>query len=147
MLLLVLILIAMIALHVFTHINYRRWWRDVYMVEPLFAEMDLPSPPDSSGLAPWLIGSLGIAVLSFLTGLFGPPGGMGGPNRCGVVLLLVSLSLSFLWLVVVLVAGIVLRRRAFWLLVGAPGALCWPTILVLVLIAISECHPGCLPAD
>jgi hypothetical protein len=146
MLLLVLILVAMIALHVFTHIDYRRWWRDVYMVEPSLDEMDPPSPV-SSALAPWLVGSLGIAILSFLTGLFGPPGGMGGPNRYAVVLLLVSLSLSVLWLVVVLVAGIVLRRRACWLLIGAPGALCWPTILVLVLIAISECRPGCLPAD
>jgi hypothetical protein len=144
MLLLLLILIAMIALHVYTHIDYRRWWRDAYMVEPSFGA---PSPPVGFPLAPWLVGSLGIAISSFVTGLFGPPGGMGGPSRYAAVLLLVSLSLSVLWLVVVLVAGIILRRRALWLLIGAPGALCWPTILVLVLVAISECRPSCLPAD
>jgi hypothetical protein len=114
------------------------------MVEPSFGA---PSPSVGSPLAPWLVGSLGIAILSFLTGLFGPPGGMGGPSQYAAVLLLVSLSLSVVWLVVVLVAGIILRRRALWLLIGAPGALCWPTILVLVLVAISECRPGCLPAD
>lgn len=143
MLLLVLILIAVVALHVFTHIDYPGWWRAAYTIEPSF---DRLRPPDRSALAPWLIGSLGIATLSFLTGLFGPLG-MGSPNRYVVVLLLVSLSLSFLWLVVVFVAGIILRRRAFWLLIGAPGALCWPTIFVLVLVAVSTCRPGCLPAD
>jgi len=146
MLLLVLILIAVIALHVFTHLDYRRWWGAVYMVEPSLDEMSLPRAGSSSALAPWLIGSFGIAILSFLTGLFGPLG-MGGPNRYVTVLLLVSMSLSLLWVVFVVVAGIVLRRRAVWLLIGAPGALCWPTIFVLVLVAISECPPGCLPAE
>jgi hypothetical protein len=147
MLLLVLILFAVIALHVFAHVDYGRWWRDVYMVEQPVHEMNGRGPPRGSALAPWLIGSLGIAFLSFLTGLFGPLGGVGGANRHVTILLLASLSLSFLWLVVVLVAGMILRRRVFWLLIGAPGALCWPVILVLVLVAISECHPGCLPGD
>src|SRR5215813_1405856 len=146
MLLLGLILIALIALHVFVHVDYRRWWRDAYMVEAPFDDTAPPSRADSAALAPWLIGSLGIAIFSFLTGLFGPLG-MGGPNRYVTVLLLGSLSLSVLWLVVLVIAGIVLRRRAFWLLIGAPGALCWPTIFVLLLIAISGCRPGCLPTD
>jgi len=145
MLLLVLSLIAVIVLLVFAHVDYRRWWRDAYMVEPSFEEVDRPGPRDSTTLAPWLIGSLGIAILSFLTGLFGPLGGVGGPNRHVTMLLVVSLSLSFLWVVVVVVASAFLRRRVFWLLIGAPGALCWPAIFVLVLIAISECRPGCLP--
>jgi len=46
------------------------------------------------------------------------------------ILLLASLLLSFLWLVVVLVASMILRRRVFWLLIGAPGALCWPVIFL-----------------
>jgi hypothetical protein len=110
---------------------------------------DLPisDHPHRLALAPWLTTSLGIALLSFLTGLFGPLGA-GDPNSYVTVLLLVSLSLSFLWVVVVVVASIRLRRRALWLLIGAPGALCWPIILALVIVAISGCdarQPGCLP--
>jgi len=104
--------------------------------------------PRRFALAPWLTTSLGIALLSFLSGLFGPLGGVGNPSRYVTVLLLASLSLSFLWVLVVVAASIKLRWRALWLLVGAPGALCWPVILVLVLIAISGCdarHPDCLP--
>jgi hypothetical protein len=60
---------------------------------------DLPTSdhPRRFALAPWLTTSLGIALSSFLTGLFGPLGGMGNPSRYVTVLLLVSLSLSFLW--------------------------------------------------
>ena len=144
MLLLLLILAAMIALCVFACVDYRRWWRDAYMVEPSSDEMAPRKSPNSTALAPWLIGSLGIAILSFLTGLFGP-GGVAGPNRYVTVLLLASLALSLLWVVVVVAALVILRWRACWLLIGAVGALCWPTVFVLLLVAISQCQPGCLP--
>jgi hypothetical protein len=146
-LLLVVILIAVIALHVFAHVDSGRWWRDAYMIEQPVHRTNPPGPARGGTLAPWLVASVGIAVLSFITGLFGPLGGVGDPNRYVTILLFVSLSLSFLWLIVVVVASIILRRRVFWLLIGAPAALCWPAIFVLVLVAISACHPGCLPAD
>ena len=87
---------------------------------------------DGSPLAPWLIASLGLAVTSFLAGLFGPLGGVGPPGRYVASLLGVSMALSFVWLIVVVVAVIVLHWRGLWLLVAAPGALFWPTLFVLL---------------
>jgi hypothetical protein len=96
--------------------------------------------------------SLGLAILSFLTGLFGPLGGVGGPSYYAAALFPISLFFSLLWLVVVLVAMIVIRWHGLWLLFGAPGALFWPAIILLLAGAITHCqaqHPGliggCVP--
>jgi hypothetical protein len=99
---------------------------------------------DGPPLAPWLIASLGLAVASFLAGLFGPLGGYGPPGRNVAMLLGVSLALSFGWLIVAVVASIILRWRALWLLISAPGALFWPIIFMLLARSF-VINPGRMP--
>jgi hypothetical protein len=102
-------------------------------------------------LSPWLIGSLTIALCSFLAGLFGPLGGVGG-SRYAAILFVVSPALGLVWAAVVLVAMFAIRWRAMWLFLGAPLALFWPAIIELFVRAIARCHlqhpgiiGGCVP--
>jgi hypothetical protein len=70
---------------------------------------------------------------------------MGAPSHYAAALFPISLFFSFLWLVVVVVAMIVIRWRGLWLLVTVPGAIFWPAIAVLIVEAMANCqaqHPG-----
>jgi hypothetical protein len=89
----------------------------------------------------WLSASVGIAILSFLTGLFGPLGGFGPPGRYVAALFPLSMLCSLLWLLIIVAAIIALRWRALWLLIAAPGALFWPMLFILLAYNIKVPRP------
>jgi hypothetical protein len=91
-------------------------------------------------LWPWLACSLVTALLGFALACI------------GTAVLWPSLGLSALWVLIFVASLIRLRWRGLWLLVGAPLALAWPTVIVGFSIAIDDCvakNPGaqftCLP--
>ena len=50
-----------------------------------------------------------------------------------------SVAFGALWLVALIVAIILYRRRGLWLLVPGPAALIWPTLGCMFLHAIATC--------
>jgi hypothetical protein len=108
-------------------------------------------------VTPWLIVSMAISLAAFASGFAsGFAGGIpvGGHLISSPAFLPISFVLSIVWFLITIVAVVVHRWRGLWLLFGAPGALFWPTILMLFVLAIGNCmanHPGvqwggqCLP--
>jgi hypothetical protein len=83
-------------------------------------------------VTPWLIISLMISLAAFGAGLVAF-GGFGAQHSdmAGLAFLAVTLALGIVWLFMLIIALFVHRWRGLELLIGAPFALCWPTLLVL----------------
>jgi hypothetical protein len=97
------------------------------------------------GLTLWLTLSLALSVAGFVAGLASPLGGYGGSRTYSQALLPASLALDAGSLIIVITGVFVHRWRGLWLLVGAPFALFWPTVVVLFAQALSDCmatHPN-----
>jgi hypothetical protein len=80
----------------------------------------------------WMIVSLTISLAAFGAGLvaFGAVGA-GHSDRAGLAFLAATFALGIAWFLIVIAAVFVHRWRGLELLIGAPFALCWPTLLVL----------------
>lgn len=110
-------------------------------------------------LSLWLICSLVLAVAAFVCGTVGWGGipwigRFSASSTTSGFLMLSSFVCSFVWLVLLVVALFVHRWRGLWLLIGTPGAMFWPGIVLAVIYLVHVCvanaaaHGGitmCLP--
>ena len=102
-----------------------------------------------TGFRVWISLSCATAVVGFVSGLVGL-GGCGGKYVRDLhipyaVLLPTSIGLGAIWLVTLVIAIVLYRRRGLWLLAVAPVAMFWPGVFALFAHAIATCvanHPG-----
>jgi hypothetical protein len=89
------------------------------------------------GFALWLVVSLLVAATGFWWG----PGrwlAFAGPNDVPTSeILSLCIKIGWLWLATFVVAVVAYRRRALWLIVGAPFVLFWPVMWIFVARACS----------
>jgi hypothetical protein len=98
-------------------------------------------------LALWIISSLAISIAAFIAGgvTLGGIGHIlwyGGAHNA---LLFASFIFSIAWLTIFILSFVFCRWRGLWLLVGAPGAVFWPAVILGMTLAISACvanHPA-----
>jgi hypothetical protein len=76
-----------------------------------------------------LITSLAVALGSVFGPMIAPLGGAEG-------FVLIGCPLSVAWCLIVAYAFQQYKRRALWLLLGAPIALCWPLFLALIAVGV-----------
>jgi hypothetical protein len=92
-------------------------------------------PRDSTASARWFRTAAVFSLVVGLAGWLAPRLRM--PLRFDLMLWW-SLPLAGLWLVMIAVCALRFRKRALWLLFGAPLALYWP--IWLVFNRIPDCH-------